>query len=167
MNNMFVGILRRRFEHLENITGSCALDKYYNIKNTETTKTNIEYFINLDKSIVELHIRFFKKDPAYNFKQLPLEICGIISSYNVNYINIKFEILFPISYPLNEIPIWSFVDVQHNIKSILNLKNYYEYIVDTHNNRNKHDWSAAIQIDRDILEFFEKINYFDYILDYN
>ena len=40
---------------------------------------------------------------------------------------------------------------------------YYNYIIEIHNLKK---WSPIISIDKDFLEFFQKINYFDFILEY-
>jgi len=156
----------RRFNHLKKITENSNLEDYFNIQNTETRKITFEYFINIEKNTLELHIKFLKNVPKVNFTILPDEVCDIISSFNDDLIIIKFEIMFPSTYPFNE-TIWSLINVEYNVKTLLNLKNYYTYLVDTHNNRNKHDWSTAILIDKDILEFFGKMNYFEDILEYN
>ena len=138
-----------------------------NIQNTKTRKINFLYFINIEKNTLELHIKFFKNVPKVNFQRLPDEICDIISSFNDDLIIIKFEIMFPSSYPFHPGPIWSLIDVEYNIKTLLNLKEYYNYLVDTHNRSNSHDWSATTLIDKDILKFFGKMNYFEHILEYN
>ena len=75
--------------------------------------------------------------------------------------------MFPSSYPFHPGPTWSLIDVEYNIKTLLNLKEYYTYLVDTHNNSNSNDWSATTLIDKDILKFFGKMNYFEHILEYN
>jgi hypothetical protein len=155
-------IIERRINNLKNITENSSLEEYFNLNNTENKKINFKYFINKEMNSIELHIKIFKKDRKIIFNNLPLELSDIISSYMDHYIKIKISIFLPLTYPFS-IPIWNLIDVEHNIKSIINLKNYYNYLVEKHNNRYMRDWSAGIQIFKDILEFFQKINHFEYI----
>jgi hypothetical protein len=45
---------------------------------------------------------------------------------------------------------------------VKNSKEYYEYIVEEHNNTIIRSWSPAITFDKDILYFASKLNYFDH-----
>jgi len=99
-----------------------------------------------------------------NIESLPMDIICNISSYLNCYLTIKTKIVYPPDYPFVA-PQWSLVCVQHNMVSRLNLKEYYEYLVETHNNQYQVDWSPSIHVDKDILDFIRRINHFDYLIE--
>jgi hypothetical protein len=91
-------------------------------------------------------------------------INDIIATYATDIINIKIKINHYDDYPF-KFPVWNLTTLLYNIKYPLNLRDYYKYIIDNHNNRYKTDWSPAIGVEKDILEFISKINHFDYLID--
>ena len=157
--------MNRRINRFEQICQNNSLEDYYGINNNDDTTLKIKH-IRREMNRIELNISF-KKHQYYDFKDLPREINIIISQYTTSFINIRLEIFFPEDYPFTP-PNYSLVNVQHNISnSPINLDEYYEYIINKHNNEkfNSQNWSPAIEIAPDILEFIQKINHFEYIVE--
>ena len=112
-----------------------------------------------------LTTRFLKKKKAVNILAFPVEINDIIASYCDEFINLTMQISHPQDYPFVP-PIWSLINVQDNVNSLLNIPEYYEYKIETHNSQYRDYWSPATDIEKDILDFIQKINHFDYLLEY-
>ena len=144
--------------HLNN----SSIENYFGIIN-QPNKT-LNFTIKREENEVYFTISFVK---YYNIdiKRLPKEINDIISTYASDSINIKLKILHYDDYPFKH-PVWSLLDVFYNINLPINLIEYYNYIVKNHNDRYNMDWSPAICIEKDILEFIQKINHFDALIEY-
>jgi hypothetical protein len=155
------GILERRFQRFEQENNS-NLKEYFGIIDTPQRIVNINATHNNEAVICT--VSFKEVNKMINIRCLPMDIICKISSYLNCYLTIKTKIIYPQDYPF-EPPQWSLVCVKHNIESRMNLKEYYEYLVETHNNKYSIDWSPAIHIDIDILDFISKINHFDYLLE--
>ena len=155
------GILERRFQRFEQ-ENNINLKEYFGIIDTSQRSVNFDATHNNDGTIFT--ICFKEVNKMVNIRCLPMDIICKISSYLNCYLTIKTKIIYPQDYPF-EPPQWSLVCVKHNIESRMNLKEYYEYLVETHNNKYSIDWSPAIHIDIDILDFISKINHFDYLIE--
>lgn len=105
--------------------------------------------------------------PSFN---LPVELCQIINSYSSNFISLKFKIEYHYNYPFVQ-PKWSLVSEQNNMthlpKNIV-LSEYYQDIVERHNGqyRRGHNWTPAINIRTDMINFIMKILHFDVIANF-
>jgi hypothetical protein len=98
---------------------------------------------------------------ANNIRELPPERNRAISEYLPSYITLTVRIDYTNTYPFT-IPKWSLISCNDRLASSLkNAENYYKYMVDIHNNAYMHNWSPAINIDKDILQFMIRINHFD------
>lgn len=97
-----------------------------------------------------------------NIRELPPEINRAIAEYLPSYIILSLRMDYTTSYPF-DIPKWSLVSCDDRLASSLkNAETYYKDIVDIHNNTyQQHNWSPAIDIDKDILQFMIRINHFD------
>jgi hypothetical protein len=155
------GIIERRFQRFEQENNS-NLKEYFGIIDTPQRVLNINATHNNDGIIFT--ICFKEVNKMINIRCLPMDIICKISSYLNCYLTIKTKIVYPQDYPFDP-PQWSLVCVKHNIESRMNLKEYYEYLIETHNNKYTIDWSPAIHIDIDILDFISKINHFDYLIE--
>lgn len=155
--------LQRRFYRMKNIIDEMPLEKYYGLQSNNNEKITIS-LLPLDDVNDELIvlINFTKKPIAYNFN-LPIEIIRDIASYDDHYIQLKIKIKYPNMYPF-EPPVWSLLDVKSKINTHIGLKEYYEYIIDNHNNQNSGWWSSAINIEKDLLLFLTRINHFEWFL---
>jgi len=99
---------------------------------------------------------------AHNIIELPPEINGLISEYLPSYITLELRMDYTPTYPFDN-PRWSLVSCDDRLASSLkNAKEYYRYIIHTHNTTYHQDnWSPATNIDKDILQFMVRINHFD------
>jgi hypothetical protein len=113
---------------------------------------------------ITLNIQYYKNEKFYNFNNLPIEIIRQIQEYGDHFIDLEIDIYFPNQYPYRR-PIWRLSNIKHNIKleQPLSLKEYYNYIINNHNKKNKIYWSPATKIETDIVEFIQKINHFEYL----
>ena len=152
----------RRINDFQQLCQNHLLEDYYGIKN-DNGKLTINPVIVKETKKIELNISF-DKFHYYDIIDLPEEISRVISEYLRRNINIRLEILFPNDYPFKK-PIYSFINVEHNIPNPpINLEEYYKYIINNHNEQYSREWSPAINITKDILEFIQKINHFEYIM---
>jgi len=166
------GILDRSYAHFVNNLKKLSIENYFGIDTNDNNSKLRIFMSKLKKSNlikkptkITLHIHFFKYENVFNFNNLPIEIIREIKEYGNHYIDMKIDICFPRNYPFVE-PLWCLKSIKHNIKleQPLNIKDYYNYIIDNHNKINKKNWSAATKIESDILEFLRKINHFDYLV---
>ena len=95
--------------------------------------------------------------------ELPIDVCCIISNFLTEYINININIKFPWNFPYNP-PEWRVFYILHNIHSPpVNLHQYYSDIVHKHNKELDVTWVPAMRIETDLINFFQKINHFEYM----
>jgi len=152
----------RRFNTFISHLNNSSIEDYFGIINQPNKILN--FITKREENEVYFTISFVKSCNI-DIENFPKEINDIISSYASEFINIKLKILHFDDYPFKH-PVWSLLDVSYNIKLPLNLKDYYNYIVKNHNDRHAFDWSPATDIEKDILEFIQKINHFDMLLEY-
>jgi ubiquitin-protein ligase len=153
----------RRYQEMTRGLKGFTFQQFYNIQPElgnkvmiDATKTNNA---NEMKIIIQYHEPIY-----YDIFELPMDISRVVSSYLSSYIIIEFIINYPSDYPFNP-PRWSVDSVKHNIHSLpIDVLDYYQYIVQKHNDILRNDWSPGIHIDRDLLAFVQKINHFEYIL---
>jgi hypothetical protein len=174
------------------------LVKYFNLqyKETEMVSMNID-IDNTQENRIILSVEYRTKTSFVHLKDVPFEVSRLISSYvPYNKIHVKFAITFPKEYPFCP-PKWTLEEDLSNISDISNLivstKQYYQELVDTHNNQYKRSpdldidgsepypftktspheksihtesyyWSPAHYIEKDLLNFILRINHFEYIL---
>lgn len=139
------------------------LEKHFGIVNTNPSKNISTHIQFLRPNELELNITYEKIYPFMDFGKLPPELSTVIHSYTTGRLSIIINILYTSEYPFRP-PIWSLIDVKHNTKSSINLKDYYSYLIGNHNEQYSNDWSPAINYDIDILDFIQKINHFEYIV---
>jgi hypothetical protein len=153
---------QHRYDTFVNNLNNNSIENYFGIINESDKKLN--FTSKREENEVYFTVSFIK---SYNIdiKSFPKEINDIISSYASEFINISFKILHFDDYPFHP-PEWSLSKILCNIKTPFNIKDYYNYIINNHNNTYKKDWSPAINIEKDILEFIQKINHFDMLIEY-
>jgi hypothetical protein len=167
---MNTGILERSYEQFINNIKDSSIEKYFGINavNNSKLKISISKIKNLQsikkQTKITLNMQYFKNEKIYNFNNLPIEIIRQIQEYGDNFIDMEIDIYFPKQYPYIR-PIWRISNIKHNIKlkQPLTVKEYYNYIINNHNNNNKIYWSPATKIETDIIEFIQKINHFEYL----
>lgn len=142
---------------------SSSLEENWNLKNYFSEKIYFDFTIK--ENYIYFNFNFKKKNQFYDFSQLPIDVSRYIYQfYNSDFITIKIKIHFPDDYPFKA-PIWYLLNVEHNLELPICLSRYYTNIIDNHNNLYKRDWSPAIDIDKDLLDFLQKINHFNDILE--
>lgn len=154
----------RFLKRMVDLPPEVLLEKHFGIVNTNPNKQFSTYIQFLQPNELELNITYEKIYPFMDFEKLPPELSSVIHSYTTGRLSITASILYTSEYPFRP-PIWSLIDVKHNtINTSLNLKDYYSYLIDNHNEQYSNDWSPAINYDIDILDFIQKINHFEYIV---
>ena len=147
-NNNFTSLS----DEIGNITSLTELQ--INFNNIKKISNKIGNLTNLK----ELYLYYNK------ITYLPKEINKIIASYIPSYIEINTIIHYLEHYPFNP-PTWNLTSVIDKSSSSINLQEYYQYIVNCHNHQYQLSWSPAIWIEHDILNFIERINHFEQIID--
>lgn len=102
-----------------------------------------------------------------NIANFPVEICDKIFAFSCYAIELQFQITFMNTYPF-EAPFWTLVEVKNTIPKAnlpyptYKLSDYYQHVVSMHNKlyQNPKNWSPAIDIEKDVLDFIRKINHF-------
>jgi hypothetical protein len=160
-----MSIVQRRIARFQNTFRDISLENYFGIIN-DKNKLVFNILHNEIEEEIIFTIKFRADYKCYDIVELPIDISRLIASYNEYFINIQIKISFPQDYPFTE-PTWILLEVEDNIVSRLNLFEYFTYMVDNHNNQYKRDfnWRPIIEIEKDVLEFIQKINHFDYILE--
>jgi hypothetical protein len=100
---------------------------------------------------------------------LPYEIVNHISKFMCieYYCTLFIQLSYTIRYPY-ESPVWKLLDLKTNLKKNINeIIGIYNYWIDIHNNMYEinYNWSGVITIDKDILYFIKKVNFFDELCD--
>ena len=151
---------QRKYNDFKEKFNTLTLEDYFGIPKNPNCSLRFT-FSNKEDELV-FTITCIQQNPCPPF-DLPLDICNVIDSYNKNYLQITISILYTEPYPFHA-PKWLLRDVKHNLIIPLNLTNYYTYIVQNHNEQYSYDWSPAISIEKDILNFIQKVMHFEYIV---
>jgi hypothetical protein len=144
-------VISKRYTRLEEYF---PLHDFYNLKNIIITVSKEEN--NIISKITH------RKIPSFIHFNLPLEINKIIHSFREEFIEINLKLECLPTFPYNS-PIWHLQRVKHNLPH--NLLEYYQYIVDITNESNieRNNWSCIYGFEKEILRFFIRINYFDFL----
>jgi len=156
-------VTNRRNIFLKNLINTTISD-FFDIGQTNTL--NFTYETSSNDFIDIFTVKYINEHTKIFFQSLPDDINYVINSYLCFHIDLKFNIAYPLNYPMR-LPIWNLTHIDHNIHFTidLNLQKYYRKIVDNHNNSYNNS-SQTQTIDADILNFIVKINHFDYIEQY-
>jgi ubiquitin-protein ligase len=157
--------LQTRIDRFINKFQDISIQDYFEIKGNDSSET-ITFDYKVKDNMIILEIKYSKNiNKIYNIGELPDVINKeIFNYYNKSYINLVIHIFFGSNYPFSP-PYWLLYDIKNNINISIDLNNYYCDILLYHNCLNYKQWSPAIDIHTDILDFIQKINHFDYMLD--
>ena len=136
-----------------------TISNYFNIQDK-----NLDIQLNQNGNNFLLSFNYDKKIKYTQFADLPDDINREIYSFLYpNYIHVTYEISFDNGYPFVA-PIWELysIDYRCTIDEIY-IPGYYNYLIENHNHQNNLDWSAAIVLEKDILELILKLNHFEYL----
>jgi len=168
-------VLPRRCRDFTRIIGDTSIVDYLGIVPRKNEKLSFGMELFPEERHCIFSVDFITQNipnstPALN---LPVELCQVINSYSSNFISLKFKIEYHYNYPFVE-PKWSLVsekdDMTHLPKNIV-LSEYYESLVERHNGQYSelsrgYNWSPAINIRTDMINFIMKILHFDVIADF-
>jgi hypothetical protein len=159
MNQFF----ERRYSTMPHLLNNVTFQEHYNIRPGLGNKLLVDVNKTDNANEMKFIVRYIEPFD-YDIFELPIEISRVISSYLSSYVTIEFVIAHQADYPFSP-PRWSVDNVKHNLHShSIDILEYYQYITQKHNDRYRKDWSPAIQINTDLLDFFQKIHHFEYIV---
>ena len=114
----------------------------------------------------EIYIVYDRNSQIFEFPSLPYEINKKINDYTKCKINITLKINNVEHFPFQP-PLWSLENIEYFIPSgiHINIEEYYEYLVNLHNENYKinKSWVPGMQHDSDLLNFIMIANTFDYL----
>jgi len=154
-----------RFERLEErVLNNSSFTEYFGIAPPNENEELDIKLVTADSTegIVVIDI-LFQKHTTQNLLKIPIEIIRHIDNFNHYYLRLRLKLTFPVEYPFQP-PVWSLEKIQQQTKPThVDMKEYYEYIIEKHNSQNATRWSPSTFIDKDILLFFTRINHFEYL----
>ena len=113
---------------------------------------------------------YYTTVPKYRFRELPNEITDKIYDYYKEYLIFQFKIEYGENYPISP-PNWSLYSYTYKCSSVYDenktdhvVKSFCNGIIHCHNSQYKSNWSPAIMIHVDILEFYMILSNFRGIL---
>lgn len=167
--------MNRRFKKFTVDLDGSSIEDFFGIINEPNEK--LKFALKLDENNNYSNILFtdfcqsvnliftvtYRKNRLYNFLNFPIEISKIISSFLDNYVKLDIKIAYLPGYPFKN-PHWSLLNLEYNVNNKIDLLEYYRHKINRHNHQNKEGWSAVIYIEKDLLEFIQKINNFNQII---
>ena len=165
----------RRWNRFQQLLNRNTIENYFGIIPKE--KDTISFTMDKDPEnmFCTLNVKYTTQNTPtqlVDFKGLPHEICGLISEYTCNTIDLKFKITFSEMYPFSA-PIWSLIEAKNDMTHLPKgfvLSEYYQELVDRHNSHYNiwgYNWTPSITICTDVLLFIEKLHHFDFISQYS
>ena len=138
---------------------------HYNISHTFTTTDDLT-----DSSIININYISVDEESIIKYLlimrnniRLPIELNQIIANYILTkrYLNLKVRMTYTENYPFDP-PCFTLINVASNIFNVVNLNDYFHYLIDSHNQQfnKRYNWSTIIHIDKNILYFLVMINKF-------
>jgi len=131
--------------------------KYYGIQDK-----NLNILLNPHGKNFLLSFNYDKKIKYTQFTNLPDDINNEIYSFLYpNYIHVTYEISFDNDYPFYP-PMWSLYSVDYKCSTVydVNIPEYYNYIIQNHNEESNRQWSPAIKLEQEFLRLIIRLNHF-------
>lgn len=171
-------LFNKQCKKIENILFKYkTFEKYLNIQNNDNEQLRItigkpkqskgDYILTINLNIlfirkINIHMILLNKIMKKNNIATDL-FFRITNTYLPSKIDMNIKICFEKEWPFYP-PHWELYSIKTNIKpQQIELKNYYKYVIQNHNNMNGFYWTPAISIEKDIIEFIQKINHFEFI----
>jgi hypothetical protein len=149
-----------RFQRFKNEFGEVDWGKYFNLDPKITIKHTIE------ENSIDFTIKYLRVDKCPRLL-LPIELIRYVQSYLVEHIELYIRSVYTRDYPFVA-PIWTLLDVRHTLGPLLKswhgemtLYHYYLNKINEHNQYYTIDWSPAISISNDLLDFIRRVNHFE------
>jgi len=162
-------IVQSNKNHFKKIIGNMSIAEYYQIiPAIGSLQFNIEF---TNEGVYKFTVVYKTKYvPKYDFMQLPVVLNDIINSYLDDYIILEFVVDLRYNFPFSN-PVWSLtrVDDSYNSRVPIRLVDYYNDIVELHNNMyilHDKNWSSCMGIKSDILKFICRIHHFEVFAEY-
>ena len=135
------------------------LGKQLDISNNYSIKTFIP---NIENGIINLTVLYRKNQPIYYFPNLPLEINEYIHYFVNPTIHVQIQIKFDDNYPFTP-TVYRIVGLKNTINNGIDkeIYTYLKYKTKLYNEYIKTNWTPAILIEKNILDFFTTINNMD------
>jgi hypothetical protein len=136
-----------------------SISNYFNIQDKNLT---IKLLPNNKKFL--LSFNYTKKIKFIHFNDLPDDINKEIYSFlNPNYIHVIYEMNVSNDYPFNP-PTWSLYSIDYKCnQENINIQDYYNYLIQNHNNESERQWSPAIKFEQEFLRLIVRLNHFHYL----
>jgi hypothetical protein len=134
-----------------------TIAKYYGIQDK-----NLNIVLNPHGKNFLLSFNYDKKIKYTQFTNLPDDINNEIYSFLYpNYIHVTYEISFDNDYPFYP-PMWSLYSVDYKCSTVydVNIPEYYNYIIQNHNEESNRQWSPAIKLEQEFLRLIIRLNHF-------
>jgi ubiquitin-protein ligase len=144
--------LNIRYDNFINkINLNIPIQKYFNI--------NVDNLVfKVDRIENDLFLTLsYVKNFVYDIKELPCEMNRLIMTYLNNNLTVKIKISFTDNYPFVS-PQWTLINVENHINHNINIRDYFQEMINSHNCQYANSWSPAINIENDILIFITRID---------
>ena len=124
---------------------------------------------NLDIQLIQnnkkflLNFIYIKKIKYIQFVNLPEDINHEIYSFlSPQYINVTYEMTIDNDFPFTP-PTWTLYSIHYKCTLELNIQEYYNYLIQNHNDESIRNWSPAIKLEQEILRLIARLNHFHYL----
>ena len=162
-DNTFI-ISRRLQIYISRFGNPCILQNHFNLNNhNKNNSIKIKTYIpNVEDRNINLTIKYEKKRDVFYFPDFPLEMSEHINKYANSELILQIQIRLKRDYPFKS-PEFAIVGMKNKLKYGFDRQIYHfiKYKVKLYNEILKENWNATITIDKNILDFFTKINYFE------
>jgi len=155
-------IFKRQLNLLIKNLGSKNISEYFDLNKN----LNIELYPKND--YCNIKISYKNNNYIFYFPSFPKKLSEYISEFNNCYIEINFKIGIskslrrPQRFPFKPL-IWKLDNIKHRGHFQINLKKYYEYVINLHKEDLMNSNSiCSLYLEKDILLFIKKINHFEY-----
>jgi ubiquitin-protein ligase len=162
-DNTFI-ISRRLQIYISRFGNPGILENHFNL-NIDNKNSSIKiktYIPNVEDRNINLTIKYEKKRDVFYFPDFPLEMSEHINKYANSELILQIQIKLKRDYPFKS-PEFALVGMKNKLKYGFDRQIYHfiKYKIKLYNEILKENWNATITIDKNILDFFTKINYFE------
>lgn len=154
---------RRLHVYIRRFGNPGILQNHFNLEHDDYKRTIIKTYIpNIEDGNINLTIKYKKKTDVFYFPNLPPEMSQHINKYSDSELILQIQIKINSEYPFKP-PEFKIIGMKNKLKYGFDkqIYNFIKFKINLYNNTLKENWNAAITIDKNILDFFTKINYFE------
>ena len=157
---------RRLQRYISRYGNPGILQNHFNLENDNLRSTIIKTYIpKIEDGIINLTIKHEIEQDVFYFPNLPNEMSEHINKFAKSEIILQIQIRLKSDYPFKP-PEFVLVGMKNKLKYGFDKQIYHfiKYKINLHNKNLKEKWCATITIDKNILDFFTKINYFEELM---